>query len=150
MKTTTRVETSKSALLAELTGGVQETASLSCFLPLQPVPASRPRVTRWGTYYSKTYKNWIAEATRLIEDADVTLHGNLFVICRALVKPARTTKLLQPKPDVDNYAKAPLDIITKAQGYWDDDHQISTLLVGKRFTLPEEQEGSHIAIFEYK
>lgn len=129
---------------------MQETASLSCFLPLQPVPASRPRVTRWGTYYSKTYKEWIAAATELIESADVTLEGNLFVVCRALVKPARTTKLHQPKPDVDNYAKAPLDIITKADGYWEDDHQISTLLVGKRFTLPEEQEGSAIAIFEYK
>ena len=69
---------------------------------------------------------------------------------RSVIRPARTTKLLFPKPDVDNYAKAPLDIITKAEGYWDDDHQIQTLLVGKRYALPDEQEGTYVDIFEYK
>ncbi len=137
-------------LLTELTAGVRATASLSMFLALQPVPASRPRVGRWGTYYLPTYKKWIALATEMIEAAEITLHGPLFVVSRAFIKPARTTKLLFPKPDVDNYAKAPLDIITKADGYWDDDHQIQTLLVGKRYTRAGEQEGSQVDIFEYK
>lgn len=137
-------------ILMELTAGVEDYSTLAAFLPLQPVPASRPRVSKWGTYYAKTYKQWIKLAESMIESAEVTLTGHLFVVVRAIVKPARTTKLTQPKPDVDNFAKAPLDIITKADGYWEDDHQISTLLVAKRFAVEGEQEGSRIDIFEYK
>lgn len=151
--TTVRRQSSKTRLatiLTELTAGVQATASLSVFLPLQPVPASRPRVGRWGTYYLPTYKKWIILADKLIEASEITLHGPLFVIARAFIKPARTTKLIFPKPDVDNYAKAPLDIITKADGYWDDDHQIQTLLAGKKYTTAGQQEGSQVDIFEYK
>jgi len=27
-------------------------------IPLKPIPASRPRVTRWATFYSKPYQNY--------------------------------------------------------------------------------------------
>ena len=35
----------------------------------QPVPASRPRVTRWGTYYGKNYTRWRKAADDLLKEA---------------------------------------------------------------------------------
>lgn len=131
-----------------MTRGVEATPSLSVFLALDPVPASRPRVTRWGTYYAKTYKDWMKKAHELIERSDVTLDGPLFVIVDVAARKARTSKLDQPKPDVDNYAKASLDIVTKAEGYWHDDSQIAALIVRKRFARVDETPGSTIYIFK--
>ena len=33
-------------------------------IPLNPVPASRPRVSKWGTYYPKRYATWKKDALK--------------------------------------------------------------------------------------
>ena len=44
-----------------------------------PVPASRPRVTRWSTYYGKKYTNFKEEMLSLTSDIVFTpLEGNIF------------------------------------------------------------------------
>jgi len=150
MRMTTKTSNLR-AIITEMTSGVAKKAALSCFIPLQPVPASRPRVPRFGKpYYAGRYKEWINAAKKLIKASDTTLEGALLVSVRQRIKPAKTTKLKSPTGDVDNFAKAPLDRLNNADGYWVDDKQIQVLLVNKRFTLPGEAEGTMIDIFEYE
>jgi Holliday junction resolvase RusA-like endonuclease len=111
-------------------------------LPLAPVPAARPRVSRWGTYYPKTYRAWIAEAGALLaplvagdapteEPVSVVVHS----VARRPAHPARE----YPRGDVDNYTKAALDIITKSRLIWKDDTQVTILLSTKRYARPGEE-----------
>ena len=81
-------------------------------LPVDPVPASRPRVTRRGfSYYAEPYKSYKSELKkafqeRWTEDPIETPVGVSITIFKA---PPKKSKLTAPKPDVDNYAKAVLD-----------------------------------------
>ncbi len=118
---------------------------------MPPVPASRPRVTRWGVYYTKTYETWrkLAEAATppgsLFLDASIPL----LVVVSSVVQKPKTGKLSRPKGDVDNYAKAPLDTITKSGGYWHDDDQLVHLLSSKRYAQPGEEPRTLIEIYRW-
>lgn len=110
--------------------GVPE-LSLSLWLP--PVPASRPRVTRWGTYYTKTYKTWMTLAEAVIPSRGLPpLEGPLEVSVRFDCYRPKATKLDIPKGDIDNYLKSILDVLTK-RGYWLDDKQIVAVTATKQF-----------------
>ena len=120
-------------------------------IPTKPVPASRPRVTKWGTYYSKTYKAWIQAAEHLIphspaEPLAIPVVANVLLA----IPRARTSTLIVPVGDGDNYEKAVFDMIQK-KGYLADDKWITTGHWRKRFlpfgtvgyteiTLTEETE----------
>lgn len=127
------------------------------------MPASRPRVTRYGTYYAKNYKTWRELAGEWIGPGDLHLAATvplLVVVCSVATKP-KTGKKLWPRGDVDNHAKGPLDAITKPHyapkrkrgaepfdnGYWHDDEQIVTLLSTKRYALPGELSQSIVEIY---
>lgn len=112
------------------------------------MPASRPRVTRWGTYYLKTYRTYKDLAASRIPVGDLHAEGLLTVHVESVKRRPKTTKLLVPKPDIDNFIKAPLDAITKAGGYWRDDCQIVTL-TGTKAWAPKGEEGySIVTIYE--
>jgi len=121
----------------------------SLTFPFDPVPASRPRVTKWGTYYGKTYKAWKANAERFLMPG--TLHlastARLLVVTQAIVRKPKTSKLVVPRGDTDNYAKGPLDVITKAGGYWVDDQQVLCLISSKRFASKDEQPRTEVHIY---
>ena len=117
-------------------------------LPFNPVPASRPRVTRWGVFYGKTYMAW-----RKLAEAHL-VKGNLDLTCPLLVvvesvrqNPKTKSKKTHPRGDVDNYAKAPLDSIGKADGYWYDDDQIVYLLTCKRWARRDEDPHQTVEIY---
>jgi len=118
------------------------------FIGLAPVPASRPRVTRFGTYYSKTYKNWKDQAQgffpKLFKVAEGSLRVELEVVCKRPQKPAGSV----PTGDIDNYAKAALDAVNDA-GLWGDDKQVVCLHAIKRYAAPGEDPGTHIRIYTY-
>jgi Holliday junction resolvase RusA-like endonuclease len=114
-------------------------------IPVTPVPASRPRVSKWGVYYGKTYKNWMAEAAKTIPDADKPMHGPLRVDMEVVCKRPQKVTRYAPRGDVDNYAKAALDALTK-KGYWPDDDDVTELFVEKRYALPGEEPATHIKI----
>lgn len=114
--------------------------------PLEPVAASRPRVTRWGTYHAKPYKNWLTEAGKYLQTVSyVAPEGHLTVAVEIICTRARTSKLSTPKGDVDNYAKAALDAITHA-GIWSDDKWVVHLTVSKRFAEPGESARTEVHI----
>ena len=115
----------------------------SFVMALNPIPCPRPRITVRGrighAYYPAAYKTWKAEAAKLIEQAmdqnvintyyDVPLQ--VLLVC--VVQRPKASKLIGPKPDVDNYAKAIMDAMTEA-GAWGDDSQVIDLRVVKRWT----------------
>lgn len=119
-------------------------------LDIDPMPAPRPRFRviqpkRGGrpiasAYNPKEYTDWsnhvAAELRELMVDQE-PMAGAVTVGMIVSVKRPKSTKLDAPKPDIDNYAKAVLDAMTKA-GVWDDDTQVQFLGVKKQW----DDEGS--------
>ena len=119
--------------------------ALQLFIETEPTPASRPRVTRWGTFYGKKYEAFRREVKTLLVDHDgqqITgpVHAFIAIVC----SPPKTTKRQFPRGDVDNFAKGPLDSMTTQGKFWKDDDQITALAVVKRFAEPNEVSGIHI------
>ncbi len=131
--------------------GIAKEARLraSVVFPFNPVPASRPRVSRWGVYYAKTYKDWkaLAEGHLAPGDAGIRPADRVLVVIIAVAKRAKTSKATFVNGDVDNFAKGPMDVVTKATGYWEDDKQVSWLLTGKRFAEPGEEPRTEVHIY---
>jgi Holliday junction resolvase RusA-like endonuclease len=124
------------------------------FLQVTPTPASRPRVSKWGTYYGKNYEKFRREVRDFLADEykknGEQLTGPLSVYLEFLVPPPKTTKRDYPRGDVDNYAKGPLDSITSHTDIWKDDDQIINLAVSKRFCAANEEPGIQILYKEEK
>lgn len=118
---------------------------------IDPVPASRPRVTRWGTYHTKTYKTWLTAAAECLKNGPIAGQPvpdgvPLVVVAEFVCRKPRTTKLVTPKGDIDNYLKAPLDALTHA-GAWGDDKWITTVIASKRFAEPGEEPHTTIRVY---
>ena len=117
--------------------------SLLLQIPVTPVPASRPRVSKWGTYYGKTYSKFRKEAKPAVEGAYVgdPLQCVLEVQAIFYCKRPKTTKRRDPRGDVDNYVKAILDSCNGI--VWGDDDQILRLTASKRW---EDEFGPRIEL----
>ncbi len=106
---------------------------------INPVPASRPRVSRYGTYYLPTYRKFKAEMQQIVNNDRGSFSKTkgplaVTVVCR--VRKPKTTELLHPRGDVDNYAKAVLDSLNDV--LWDDDDQIVQLTCFKEFCKDDQ------------
>lgn len=101
-------------------------------LNINPVPASRPKVSKYSTYYGKKYTAFRKEVKPLIEELDLTpLEGPITISLTFNVSKPKTSKLDYPTGDVDNYCKAVLDSLN---GYlYVDDKQIVHLQASKQF-----------------
>jgi|TARA_R110001592_G_scaffold161818_1_gene394622 Holliday junction resolvase RusA-like endonuclease len=115
---------------------------------IAPVVASRPRVTRWGTYFAKKYSNFREEFAELLSDYKaIPVSGLLSVrldFYVQLPKSMSNKKKLEKEgkhcdnnADIDNYVKATLDsleghyydndkqiVIIRARKYWSDNGRI--------------------------
>lgn len=119
-------------------------------IPGKPVPASRPRVTRWGTYYAKTYKNWREAAHSALEEVKTKFSGQIAVLTQVVAPRPKTTKRSYPNGDIDNYEKAAWDAVTKCSSAWDDDDQITVALTTKRYAEGDEDTGIFLTIYEIR
>lgn len=97
-------------------------------------------------YYPASYKKWRADFLKALGGHPL-LHNTLPVTVDVafLVTRPKTTKLLTPKGDIDNYVKSVLDALTDA-GAWDDDKIVETLYATKRFAAPYERAGIVLTI----
>lgn len=100
-----------------------------------------------GVYYGKNYTAWIKDVESFLKAGDTHFDSPLLVVVEHVVQKARTSKLLFPRGDVDNFDKGPLDAITKATGHWSDDNIIVQLLGIKRFAEPDEAPHTKIEIY---
>ena len=107
---------------------------------INPIPASRPRVTRWGTYYGKRYKEFKEEMKEKTsyEDrhntmntiiwldglifADMTFFIPMAVSWSKKKKSLKNGEFCDNNADLDNYEKAILDSLNGI--YFTDDRQI--------------------------
>lgn len=120
------------------------------FVPIEPIPCPRPRVAvirgHGVAYYPAAYKKWVEQFVQWFDGLDYTqFEGPVRVVLQIDCRKPRTSKLRMPAPDVDNYAKAVLDGLTKV-GVWADDKQVKHLTVSKRWAPDDEFVGINIHI----
>jgi len=109
-------------------------------IPLTPVPASRPRVTKWGTYYGKRYTQYQKDCKTFFDTQEVSLISQPVLVRVIFAIPrSRTGKLETPVGDGDNYEKALYDVIQHS-GVLEDDRLITSASWRKRF-LPYGRAG---------
>ena len=115
---------------------------------IAPVVASRPRVTKWGTYFAKKYSNFREEFAELLTDYKAIPTKELLSVrldfyiqlpksWSAKKKREKEGKHCDNNADIDNYIKATLDglegqyydsdkqiVIIRARKYWSDNGRI--------------------------
>lgn len=108
---------------------------------INPVAASRPRVGRWGAYYSGPYKLFREQAAEVVWEVlgsnFTPLSSQLAVTLEVYVQQPKSTELDAPRPDIDNYIKSVLDLMNGK--LWDDDTQIISLYATKQWASKGEQ-----------
>lgn len=115
-------------------------AVLALVLRLSPVAAARPRVSKWGTYYPAAYTNWKKAADKFVcEYEGPLIEGPIALYIETICEVPKTSKLLIPRGDVDNYAKAAMDAMTASNKIWKDDNQVVLLIASKRFAEEDEE-----------
>ena len=119
--------------------------------PICPVAASRPRISRHGhAYFTGPYKAFKEKCTGVVPSVlgagYEPASGRLRVNIECVVTRPKTTKLVAPKGDVDNFAKACLDAMNGR--LWEDDKQIEHLTVSKRWHDEPGEEGYFVVIIE--
>lgn len=117
-------------------------------MDVEPKPAPRPRVTKFGSSYMpaayKVYQKAIAAA---LPKLDSQYTGELEVVMEFVCKPIAKSKFTTPMGDLDNLAKGPMDVLTD-EGWWGDDRQVMRLMLSKRFPGPDEVPHIRIHIRE--
>lgn len=129
--------------MADLVIGMREDG-LWLWLPVEPVPASRPRVTRWGVYYGKRYTAFRKEVSEILGRTDLPkglpLQGSLKVYAIFFVLKPKSSIRKWPNGDLDNYLKT-LDSFNGV--LWKDDDQIVEFEAVKRFIEGPVKPGLH-------
>ena len=114
---------------------------LTIRIPLRPVAASRPRIPRYGKpYFPKTYKKWRDDADLVVPEFTGTpIEFPVAVTVMFAIPRARTSQLIVPVGDVDNFEKGLYDLLTRKL-YLLDDKWITSTECRKRF-LPFGEDG---------
>ena len=110
---------------------------------INPVPASRPRVSRWSTYYPKKYTKFKQDMEALISELDTTLSEKLVrVEIDFMIKiPESWSKKKKQElnntycsnnSDIDNYIKAILDSLNGV--FFIDDRQVEEIFARKIYS----------------
>jgi len=110
---------------------------------INPVPAARPRVSRFSTYYPKKYTRFKKEMEALTGELDSTPCENL--VCVSLKFKIKTPQSWSKKKrlerentycnnnsDIDNYIKAMLDSLNGV--YFIDDRQVVEVFASKKYS----------------
>ena len=128
-------------------------AIVDVFIPIEPRPASRPQVSRYGVRYSKhhmEYQHLFKEWVKTLETPWLFINKELCGVSLEFVSTkARTSKLTTPGYDVDNAIKLIMDCITSANLVWHDDRTVISIEASKRFSQGEsDPPGTYLSIYK--
>jgi len=110
---------------------------------INPCPASRPRVTRWSTYYPKKYTQFKKDMIALTSELDITPSESLLSVDIGFYigmpkswskkkKESKHGQYCDNNADVDNYLKAILDSLNEV--VYVDDRQIVEISAKKIYS----------------
>ncbi len=110
---------------------------------VNPVPASRPRVTRWSTFFPKKYTQFREDMKMALNDVQYTPDEHLLyvkldffvAIPRSWSKKKKTLKnekFCDNNADIDNYIKAVLDSLEGV--YYLNDKQVVMIRARKFYS----------------
>ena len=110
---------------------------------VEPCPASRPRVSRWSTYYPKRYTQFKEDMKALTSEMDSTPSKKLISVdveFNVKIPKSWTKKKKEEKNgkycdngcDIDNYLKAILDSLNGV--LFVDDRQVVEVYARKRYS----------------
>lgn len=110
--------------------------TISFEVPGTPVPQSRPRVSRYGTYYPpkvKAYREYVSTIAKAAMRGREPLQGALEMSCTFYFTPPKSTPMYGTyhtrKPDADNLLKCVQDSLNGI--CYVDDSQIAVLHASK-------------------
>jgi Holliday junction resolvase RusA-like endonuclease len=128
-------------------------AFLDLIIKGKPVPASRPRVAKFGVFYPKAHMEHATLLKKALQMAPSVLFEGPVAVSFLFVIPAfKTSAHIVPRQDVDNLAKLPLDEITQSEDshknkrFWQDDDLVVSLKSYKRFARKGEEPHTRIRI----
>jgi len=110
---------------------------------INPVPASRARVTRWSTYYPKKYTKFKKEMGEVLETMDIIPSEKLVCVFLEFMvsmpkswskkkKKEKDGNYCDNNSDIDNYIKAVLDSFNGF--YFEDDKQVVEIFAKKIYS----------------
>lgn len=126
---------------------------MKIFIPIKPMPAPRPRVTRNGTYNDPKYTNY-KKAIALycqrifgVSEKPIAMHLIfLFDIPKSWSKTKKDSAIWHTsRPDIDNLQKGVMDSLNGIA--YVDDAQVCYLSAKKQYS---EKSGIEIEIIELK
>lgn len=126
---------------------------LDVVLPIEPVPASRARVSTRSrhAYHTGKYADYLKTVAPLVKQATAGMEkmtGPVAVVLEFVCpRPKRPTNPY-PRGDFDNLAKAITDAITHAGTVWGDDVQIVMSFILKAYTEPGEAPHTKVRAWE--
>lgn len=120
--------------------------------PLDPVPAARPKVGRYGAYYPARYETFRKAAFKLVRQvvgteftpASCAVEVNVLFLRE---RPKKTERLA-PQGDIDNYQKAIFDSLNEV--VWADDDQIVEVHARKGWAAPGKPGRIEVTMKEYR
>lgn len=129
---------------------------LRFIIEAKPVPASRPKVSRYSTYYPKAHTVYANYLKEFLQTVKPTCLDEPFEVRALFVMPRyKTSDSPAHRADVDNLSKLPLDSMTKATlddgpRFWKDDNLIVGLTALKRYAREGEEPHTKIRIIKIK